>query len=66
MQCRKGDRVTVTNPSSDNRGTKGKRGVVVDDGSLSGGLIGVKGIDGRVAEAVKGYRGYYAEELTRA
>lgn len=66
MQFRKGDRVTVTNPSSDNRGTKGKQGVVVDDGSLSGGLIAVKGIDGRLAEALKGHRGFYAEELTRA
>lgn len=66
MAFRKGDKVTVTNPSRDNAGTKGKRGVVVDDGSKSGGLMAVKGIDGRVAEAVKGYRGYYAEELTRA
>lgn len=65
MQFRKGDKVTVTNPSADNRGTRGKRGTVVDDGSKSGGLIAVKGIDGRIAEAVKGHRGYYAEELTR-
>ncbi|MFD8545630.1 hypothetical protein [Streptomyces sp. NPDC059649] len=61
-----GDRVTVTNPSRENRAAKGKTGVVVDDGSKSGGLLGVKGIDGRVAEAIKGVRGFYPEELSPA
>ncbi|KIZ16859.1 hypothetical protein [Streptomyces natalensis] len=66
MRFRKGDRVTVTNPSRENRTAKGKTGVVVDDGSKSGGLMTVKGIDGRVAEAVRGHRGFYAEELSPA
>ncbi|MEV7975402.1 hypothetical protein [Streptomyces sp. NPDC086519] len=61
-----GDRVTVVSAGPDNPGTEGKTGVVVDDDSLSGGLIAVKGIDGRIAEAVKGYRGYYAEQLRKA
>lgn len=63
---RKGDQVVVIDGGADNPGTEGKTGVVVDDGSLSGGLIGVKGIDGRLAEAIKGYRGYYAEQLAPA
>ncbi len=63
---RTGDRVTVTNPVGKNKSAKGKTGVVVDDGSKSGGLIGVKGLDGRLAEAVKGYRGFYAWELSPA
>lgn len=64
MSFRKGDRVTVANPSRENSTAKGKTGTVVDDGSKSGGLMTVKGIDGRVAEAVKGFRGFYAEELS--
>lgn len=62
----KGDKVTVTEGGSDNPGTEGKTGTVVDDGSLSGGLIGVKGIDGRITEAVKGYRGYTDDQLERS
>jgi hypothetical protein len=65
-QYSKGDRVTVTDGGVDNPGTEGKTGTVVDDGSLSGGLIAVKGIDSRFAEAVKGYRGYTADQLRRA
>jgi len=59
----KGDRVVVVSAGSENAGTEGATGVVVDDGSLSGGLIAVKGIDGRLAEAVKGYRAYTADQL---
>ncbi|MFI9598901.1 hypothetical protein ACIHCX_03300 [Streptomyces sp. NPDC052043] len=58
-----GDRVIVVAADEENAGTVGKTGTVVDDGSLSGGLIGVKGIDGRFTEAVKGYRGYTADQL---
>jgi hypothetical protein len=58
-----GDKVIVVNPGSENAGTRGKTGTVVDDGALSGGLIAVKGIDGRVAEAIKGYRGYTADQI---
>lgn len=66
MTYRPGDRVTITNPTPENAKYRGKTGTVVDDGSKSGGLIPVKGLDGRVREAVAGYRGFYAEELTRA
>lgn len=62
----KGDKVTVTSGGTDNPGTEGKTGTVVDDGSLSGGELAVKGIDGRVAEAIKGYRAYTADQLRRA
>jgi len=66
MTIRPGDRVTVTNPHPENAAYRGKTGTVVDDGSKSGGLIGVKGLDGRLTEAVAGYRGFYANELTAA
>ena len=61
-----GDRVIVVAAGPENAGTVGETGTVVDDGALSGGLIAVKGIDGRLAEAVKGYRGYTADQLRRA
>lgn len=55
----KGDKVTVTTGDA-----KGKTGTVASDGSKSAdGLIAVKGIDGKVTEAVKGYRGYTADQL---
>lgn len=63
---KKGDHVIVVAAGPENAGTVGKTGVVFDDGALSGGLIAVKGIDGRIAEAVKGYRGYTADQLRRA
>lgn len=66
MNFSKGDRVTVTNPNPGNQRFAGKTGVVADDGSKSGGLLGVKGIDGRLAEAVKGIPGFYPEELSPA
>jgi ribosomal protein L24 len=56
----KGDKVTVTTGDA-----KGKTGIVVDDGSKSGGEIAVKGIDGRLKEAVLGYRGYTADDLKK-
>lgn len=66
MPYRPGDRVTITNPHPENAKYRGKTGTVLDDGSKSGGLIAVKGLDGRLKEAVAGYRGFYAEELTQA
>lgn len=66
MTYRRGDRVTVTNPNPGRDHVRGKTGVVVSDGSASGGLIAVKGVDGRLAEMVKGYPGFYAEELSPA
>lgn len=60
-----GDRVTISNPSRENSAHRGKTGTVHDDGSRSGGLIAVKGIQGRVREAVGGYIGFYANELTK-
>ncbi|MGW2048593.1 hypothetical protein ACWCPF_25930 [Streptomyces sp. NPDC001858] len=62
----KGDRVTVVAAGPENAGTVGKTGTVVDDGSLSGGLIAVKGIDSRLVEAAMGYRGYTADQLRKA
>lgn len=64
-QFKKGDRVIVVAAGPENAGTVGKTGVVFDDGSKAGGLIAVKGIDGRIAEAVKGYRGYTADQLRK-
>jgi hypothetical protein len=66
MTIRPGDRVTITNPHPENAKYRGKTGILLDDGSKSGGLMAVKGLDGRVKEAVAGYRGFYADELTRA
>ena len=60
MGFRKGDKVTVMTGDA-----KGRTGIVVDDGSKSGGEIAVKGIDGRLTEANKGYRGYMADELNK-
>lgn len=57
----KGDKVTVTTGDA-----AGRTGTVVDDGSKSGGLMAVKGIDGRVTEAVKGYRGYTEDEISHS
>lgn len=50
-----GDRVTVVSAGPENVGTEGRTGTVVDDGSLSGGDI-----------AVKGYRAYAADQLRKA
>lgn len=66
MTIRPGDRVTITNPSRENAAYRGKTGTALDDGTKSGGLIAVKGLDGRLKETVAGYRGFYADELTRA
>lgn len=61
-----GDRVTVIAADPENADTIGQTGTVEDDGSLSGGDIAVSGIDGRITEAVKGYRSYTADQLRKA
>ncbi|WP_333745127.1 hypothetical protein [Streptomyces ardesiacus] len=66
MSFKKGDPVIVVAAGPENEGTVGKTGVVVDDGALSGGDIAVKGIDGRVTEAIKGYRSYTPNQLRKA
>jgi hypothetical protein len=66
MSFQSGDRVRVTSPAPERSAHRGKTGTVLDDGSRSGGLIAVKGIEGRVREAVGGCIGFYANELTKA
>lgn len=66
MPYNPGDRVTITNPAPERAVYRGKTGTVVDDGSKSGGLIPIRGLDGRLKEAVAGYVGFYADELTKA
>lgn len=66
MTYRPGDRVTITSPAPERAAYRGKTGTVIDDGSKSGGLIPVKGLDGRLREAIAGYVGFYADELTGA
>ena len=55
---RKGDSVTVTTGDA-----AGKTGTVKSDGSNSGGLMGISGLDNKIVEAVRGVRGNYAEDL---
>lgn len=62
-QFRKGDKVTVIDGGQDHPGTEGKTGIVHDDGPYGSDLISVRGIDGRLKEAVLGYRGYTADQL---
>lgn len=66
MPYKPGDRVTVTNPTPENAKYRGKTGIVFDDGSKSGGLMAIKGLDGRLREAFAGYPCFYADELTAA
>ncbi|MCG0061715.1 hypothetical protein L0F81_00175 [Streptomyces tricolor] len=61
---KKGDRVTVIAAGPENVGTIGKTGVVFYD--ETGGEVVVKGIDGRLTEAVKGYRSYSPDQLRKA
>lgn len=65
-QFKKGDRVVVVVASPENAGTVGQAGVVFYDESEAAGEIAVKGIDGRIAEAVKGYRTYTPDQLRKA
>lgn len=61
----KGDKVTVTNPPAHWADTRGKTGVVeTTDGP--DGLIAVKGIDNRLTEAVRGRRGYTADQIAHS
>ena len=64
-EFKKGDRVVVVSAGPENAGTVGKSGVVFYDESEADGEIAVKGIDGRLAEAVKGYRTYTADQLRK-
>lgn len=66
MQFRKGDKVVVIDGGTDNPGTEGRTGTVFYPGPDDDGQVTVKGIDGRLAEAVKGYRSYAPEQLRRA
>jgi hypothetical protein len=61
---RKGDRVTVVATGPENAGTVGKTGTVFYD--EADGEVAVKGIDGRITEAVKGYRTYAPNQLRKA
>lgn len=65
-QFRKGDRVTVVAADPENAGTVGKTGTVFYTEAEGDGQVAVKGIDGRLAEAVKGYRSYWPNQLRRA
>lgn len=65
-QFKNGDRVVVVAAGPENAGTVGATGVVFYDESEIGGEIAVKGIDGRIAEAVKGYRTYTPDQLRHA
>lgn len=64
MRFKKGDRVVVVAASPENAGTVGKTGVVFYD--EADGEIAVKGIDGRLAEAIRGYRAYSPDQLRKA
>lgn len=66
MAYKPGDRVTITNPAPERADYRGRTGTVIDDGSKSGGLIGVKGLHGRIREKIAGHVGFYADELTGA
>lgn len=62
----KGDRVVVVSADPENAGTEGQTGTVFYTEAEGDGQIAVKGIDGRVAEAFKGYRSYWPNQLRRA
>ena len=59
----KGDRVVVVSAGPENAGTEGQTGTVFYTEAEVDGQIAVKGIDGRIAEAVKGYRSYWPHQL---
>lgn len=61
---RKDDRVVVVSAGPENAGTEGETGTVFYD--EADGEVTVKGIDGRIAEAVKGYRTYSPDQLRKA
>lgn len=65
-QFQKGDRVTVVAAGPDNAGTEGQTGTVFYTEAEADGQIAVKGIDGRVAEAFRGYRTYWPNQLRKA
>lgn len=61
-----GDRVIVNSAGPENAGTEGRTGTVYSIEPGPGGLIALKSIEGRVSEAVKGYRAYTADQLRKA
>lgn len=63
---KEGDRVVVRAAGPENAGTVGRTGTVASVEPGPDPLIAVKGIDGRVAEAVKGYRAYTADQIRKA
>ncbi|HEY3479617.1 MAG TPA: hypothetical protein VGL02_12040 [Streptomyces sp.] len=60
---RKGDRVAVVAAGPENDGTVGQTGTVFYTEAEADGQIAVKGVDGRIAEAVRGYRTYNPDQL---
>lgn len=60
---KKGDLVVVVEAGPENAGTVGRTGTVHSVEPGPDPLIAVKGIDGRVTEAVKGYRAYTSIQL---
>lgn len=60
---RKGDRVMVVAADPENAGTEGRTGTVYYTEAEADGRIAVKGIGGRVREAVNGYRAYWPHQL---
>lgn len=62
----KGDRVTVVAADRENAGTEGETGTVYYTEDEADGQIAVKGIAGRIAEAVRGYRTYWPHQLRKA
>jgi hypothetical protein len=65
MIFRPGDRVTITNPHRERAAYRGKTGTVETAGGPND-LVAVKGLDGRLTEAIRGRVGFYPEELTKA
>lgn len=66
MAFKKGDQVVVTDGGDTNAGTEGKTGTVFYDQPGPDNEIAVKGIDGRLKEAVLGYRSYTEDQLKRS
>lgn len=60
---KEGDQVVVVAAGPENAGTVGRSGTVASVEPGPDPLIAVKGIDGRVTEAVKGYRAYTSIQL---
>lgn len=64
MTYKPGDRVTITNPHTENAAHRGKTGTIARIGA--DGMYELRGVDGRLREAVLGIIACTADELTRA